>query len=103
MNYLYLNKYDRVMSDQSTIPIQGKQLQLDSTAIFLPYDGIVAENSEKTLEKHSLFETTSASQSDEVRLVMEESSSTSKMHRIKALFRHTVPDFITCQRLWYAN
>ena len=85
MNSLHSNKYIHIPSDQSTSPIQGRQVQLDSNTIFLPYHGISDENNE----------TTSPSK-------INDSSSTMKMYRIKELFRHAIPDFINCQRLWSA-
>ena len=100
MNSLYPNKYERVLSNRPTFSIRGRQVQLDSNVIILPYHGVNDEKNEHIYEKHLLLETASALRSDETRIVMEELASTAKIHRIKALFRHTIPDFITCRQLW---
>ncbi|CAF3846279.1 unnamed protein product [Rotaria magnacalcarata] len=94
----YLEKFRRAISHEPVTPTKRERFMSDNIIVSFPMDEKIPKTSENS-SSDDVF----ASSNNEVRITVEEhsiTSSTRKMHPIKAWYRHTIPDSITCHQAW---
>ncbi|CAF2103144.1 unnamed protein product [Rotaria magnacalcarata] len=94
----YLEKFRRATSHEPVTPTKRERFMSDNIIVSFPMDEKIPKTSENS-SSDDVF----ASSNNEVRITVEEhsiTSSTRKMHPIKAWYRHTIPDSITCHQAW---
>jgi len=87
MNPSCMNKFRRAISNQPGVPVKRKRFTSDPAVIFFPIDDVIIEADENSSDNHSSFDDTVASQHGEVRIALEEASTTPftmKMHPVEA-------------------
>ena len=99
-NLQYLHRLRRAISEQPCTT-RRKSVNLHADIVFIPIEGIIAEETENTtVEQSPSADTIDAPSSSEVRIDMETSPHIKKLHPLNAVFRRIVPDHVTCQQMW---